>query len=94
MKIRTLFSLSLLPSLKSLSEDEKLKAKIEILQVFQRIKRNRQAGFQCSSVTTVGNNINYSQLPGYSSSTINSAETVQNYWSQFSPSPQSDIIEM
>lgn len=56
------FALSLVPTLQSMTDDEKFQAKIEILQVCRRIKANRQ--HTQSSVTLPSQNI-FSQQPGY-----------------------------
>lgn len=142
------FALSLVPTLQSMTDDEKFQAKIEILQVCRRIKANRQCSHP--SITPLSNNFlqpsssypghfrtpnnfpqtastNFLQSTNYhaagdyieplqinnpsstppieysrtehirqcpSSSPQNSLESLQSYVSNFTPSPQSEILDL
>lgn len=101
------FALSLVPTLKSLSDDEKFQAKIEILQILRNIKNNRvtvSQGYTRGNImqstemaagSYVSNQISTQYIhrppPG---STPNSISSLQSYVATFSPSPQSDFLDL
>lgn len=77
------FALSLVPTLQSMTDDEKFQAKIEILQVCRRIKANRQ--HTQSSVTLPSRNIFLQPSQFHEPSTNNLLQPSRNTSLQHSP---------
>nr|XP_022908729.1 uncharacterized protein LOC111420051 [Onthophagus taurus] len=103
----THFALSLVSQLRSLSEDEKFEAKIDILKIFQQMKRRRSQSFRstiapqlphASAIHQYGGSNPEPQQSGFSiiPSPAHTDDTIQSYVSLFTTgsSASEELLEL